>query len=113
MEPRRFHRSLRRNSDASDPQTPDPFSKRDRGDAHKERTKDAPTPVLADRRAVPDVAFAGTWADLELQLTDPFRPYGQPPISRHAPVDDDREASAAPRESQSDEIGFAAHRGFD
>jgi len=113
LEPRRFHRSFCRDIDASDPQTPDPFTKRNLGDADEERTEDAPSTVLADRSAVPDVAFADAWADLELKLTYPLGSRGKPSVTRDCTIADDGKATAASRESRSDEVGFVAHRGFD
>jgi len=113
LEPRRFNRSFCRDINASDPQTPDPFTKGDLGDADEERTKDAPSAVLVDRSAVPDVAFAGTRADLELQLTYPLRSRRKPSVTSDCTIADDGKATAASRESRSDEVGFVAHRGFD
>src|SRR3989442_13006566 len=113
LEPRRFNRSFCRDSDASDPQTPDPFTKGDLGDADEERTKDAPSAVLVDRSAVPDVAFAGTRADLELQLTYPLRSRRKPSVTSDCTIADDVKATTASRESGSDEGGFVAHRCFD
>ncbi len=111
---RRADRALGRNRNAAYPQPAQTRRVRVVGDSRENGFEDSPSPVLRDRRAVPHITLAQTRADVELQLADPLRLGGEPPVAGDGSVvQHGGETPDAARQSRSHERGVSSHGGFD
>src|SRR5437762_13879627 len=110
---KRPDRALRGNRDAADPQPAQAGRASVVDDPRENRSEDSLSPVLRNRRAVPNVALARTRPDVELQLADPLRLGGEPPVTGDGSVHHRGETPDAARQSRSHERSLASHGRFD
>src|SRR6202140_1198741 len=102
-------RPLRRDGDASDPESTEPLGVGTGPDAREQRAQHPAPPNMLEREAVPDVTLTIARRDRQLELTDPFGLRRQPSVPGDLIAKPRPEAPAASRHPRRDEIPIRTH----